>query len=102
MVFAPMVWPVSWPLPAISSTSPRSSSATARRIASLRSGTSPAPRAAVMTAARIAAGIVVRESDGVGFLGGDGAHQRPLAGVAVAAGAEHHDQPVADIGAQRF
>ena len=39
-----------------------------------------------------AARIVVGDDDAVGHLGGDRAHQRPLAGVAVAAAAEHHDE----------
>ena len=38
----------------------------------------------------------------VGLLGRDRAHHRPLAGVAVAAGAEHHDQPPRRVGPQRL
>ena len=39
-----------------------------------------------------AARIVVGDDDAVGILRGNAAHDRPLAGVAVAAGAEHHHQ----------
>ena len=58
--------------------------------------------AARMAAGLFAARIVVGDDDAVGFLRGDGAHHRPLAGVAVAAGAEHHDQPAVDIRPQRL
>ena len=43
----------------------------------------------------LAAGVVGRDEDPVGQPGGDLAHPRPLAGVAVATGAEHHQQPAA-------
>src|SRR5262249_14124379 len=49
---SPMIWPVSWPLPAISSTSPDCSSDTAVLIASPRSPISRAPRAAARISAR--------------------------------------------------
>ena len=50
----------------------------------------------------LAARIVVGDDDAVGELRGDLAHHRPLAGIAVAAAAEHHDEPAGDIGPQRF
>src|SRR5262249_48980117 len=56
----PMIWPVSWPLPAISSTSPRRKSAIEARIASRRSPISSAPGDACRIAARIAAGLSLR------------------------------------------
>ena len=49
-----------------------------------------------------AARIVVGDDDAVGILGGDRAHQRPFAGVAVAAGAEHHDQLAFGVRPQRL
>ncbi len=45
-----------------------------------------------------AAGIVVGDDHPVGFGGGDGAHQGPFAAIAIAAGAEYHDEPAADVG----
>ena len=102
-----MIWPVSWPLPAISSTSPARNSAIAVRIASRaiadlggagrRGEDRGADRGGVF-----AARIVVGDDDAVGLGGGDGAHQGPLAAVAVAAGAEHHDEPAAGVGPQRL
>src|SRR5262245_33014037 len=59
-VCLPMIWPVSWPLPATSSTSPRRSSAIAEAIASRRSPISIAPGAALRIAARMAAGSSLR------------------------------------------
>ena len=60
-VRSPTIWPVSWPLPAISSTSPRLQLAQSRvRIASPRSPISIAPGAAARIAARIAAGSSLR------------------------------------------
>src|SRR5215472_4828560 len=56
----PTIWPVSWPLPAISSTSPRASPAIAARIASPRSPISRAPGAAARISARIAAASSLR------------------------------------------
>ena len=41
----------------------------------------------------LAARVVVGDDDQIGQLGGDPAHRRPLAGVALATGAEHHRQP---------
>src|SRR5664280_240272 len=57
---SPIIWPVSWPLPAISRTSPACSAAIALRIASARSPISVAPGAAARMAARIAAGGSLR------------------------------------------
>ena len=50
----------------------------------------------------LATGIVVGDDDAVGLFGRDGAHQRPLALVAVAAGTEHDHEAFPDIGPQRF
>ena len=63
--------------------------------------------AAARIAARIdcrifAARIVVGDDDAVGIFGGDRAHQGPLAGIAVAAGAEHHHQPAFGVRPQRL
>src|SRR3974390_485843 len=57
---SPTIWPVSWPLPAISSTSPSFRRLTAVRIASPRSPISSAPRAAARIPRRIAAGFSLR------------------------------------------
>ena len=102
----PTIWPVSWPLPAISSASPGCSASTAVRIASARSPISVASGAPARTAARIAAGSSVRglssvTIDDVRRRGRRRAHQRPLAAVAVAAGAEDDDEPPHDVRAQR-
>ena len=57
---SPTIWPVSWPLPAMTSASPGSSSLTPSRIASARSPISRAPGAPARIAARIAAGFSER------------------------------------------
>ena len=77
------------------------------RIASPRSAISIAPGAARKDRGAdrgriLVARIVVGDDHLVGLLGGDRAHHRPLAGIAIAAGAEHHDQPLLHIGAQRL
>ena len=92
---APIVWPCSWPLPATTSTSPGRSplepggdrAARGRRSRARRAGgqdggadARPGPRVRGLSSVTIAA---------VGQPRGDRAHQRPLAAVAVAAGAEH-------------
>ena len=106
-ILSPTIWPVSWPLPAISSTSPAFNSAMAVRIASRavadldgarRCGQDRGADRGRLLAAR----IVVGDDDAVGILVRDAAHDRPFARVAVAAGAEHHDQLAARIRAQRF
>src|SRR5260221_13176787 len=56
----PTIWPVSWPLPAMSRTSPRRRSAIAVPIASPRSPISTAPAAACRIALRIAAACSLR------------------------------------------
>ena len=66
-----------------------------------------APGAAARIAARIAAGSSLRGLSSVTMtrsrlLRGDRAHHRPLARVAVAAGAEHHDKLPLDVGPQRL
>src|SRR6185503_8423994 len=50
----------------------------------------------------LAARIVVGDDDTVGVIGGDAAHDRPLALVAVAAGAEYDDKFPGRIGPQRL
>ena len=97
-------WPVSWPLPAITTVSPGRASATARRIAVapvadledlgvLDASSAPASTAARMVGRVLGAGVVVGDHQHVGEPGADLAHHRPLAGVAVAAGADHEQQP---------
>ncbi len=49
----------------------------------------------------LAARVVVGDDDAIGQALGDGAHLRPLAGVAVAAAAEDDDEPAAAMRAQR-
>src|ERR1043166_7417206 len=49
-----------------------------------------------------AARIVVGNDDAIGALGGNGAHQRTLALVAIAAGAEYDNELTFDIGPQRL
>src|SRR5437588_1603512 len=56
----PTIWPVSWPLPAISNTSPERKAAIDALIASRRSPISTAPGAARRIAARMAAGSSLR------------------------------------------
>src|SRR4029077_1212378 len=50
----------------------------------------------------LAAGIVVGYDHAVGFSGRDRAHQWALAGIAIAAGAEHDEQTSARVRAQRL
>ncbi len=105
-VLSPTICPVSCPLPAITSASPGCNSATAARMASARSPISRAPGAArhdrrTNGGGIFAARIVVGDDDAVGALGGDLAHDRALAGVAVAAGAEHDDQLAPRVGPHR-
>src|SRR5204862_1535868 len=57
---SPTIWPLSWPLPAISSTSPDCRLRIALPIACARSAISAAPGAAARMAARIAAGFSLR------------------------------------------
>ena len=100
------VWPVSWPLPAISTTSPGRAQATAWSIAVAAVGdldhlggapASAAPARISRPDGRgvLAAGVVVGDDHQVGQLGGDAAHRCALARVAIAAGAEHDRQPAA-------
>ena len=107
VTLSPTVWPVSWPLPATTRTSPGSEhGARAARIASPRSPISLRARRAGQDLGAdrgrvLRARIVVGDDGHVGQLGGDLAHQRALAPVPVAAGAEHHDQPAARVRPQR-
>ena len=94
--------PCSCPLPATTSTSRGAALATAWAIASRRSASATTP-VRVPAAARhdlgddrvgvLGAGVVRGDEDEVGEPRPDLAHQRPLAAVAVAPGAEHADQP---------
>ncbi len=104
---SPTICPVSWPLPAIK-----------QRIARLQPGDRGPDRLGAVAdfpgalggaedrgADRLrifAARIVVGDDDAVGIFGGDRAHQRTLAGIAVAAGAEHHHQLAFRIRPQRL
>ena len=94
-------WPVSWPLPATTTVSPgagqrhrqRDRRAPVADLVHLGALARRPPRAPASTAARIArrvlgARVVVGDHEHVGEPGRDLAHHRPLAGVAVAAGAE--------------
>ena len=81
--------------------------ATPARMASARSPISRAPGAPARISARMARGrlaprIVVGDDDVVGVLGRDAPHDRPLALVAVAAAAEHADEPAGRERAQRL
>ena len=96
--FTPAIsWPCSWPLPAITTTSPGSASSTARRIAERRSGsTSTSTPAPWRMSWMIASGSSLRGLSEVTMTTSarstrDLAHQRPLAAVAVAARAEDDD-----------
>ena len=60
-----------------------------------------APNSGPDRAGLFAARIVVRDDHAVRLLGRYRAHDGPLAGVAVAAGAEHNDEFAAHIGTQR-
>ena len=100
---SPIVCVVSWPLPAISTTSPRRRPRKARAMAVRRSGSTSrrvgAPAGTPdSTAAMMAAGSSLRGLSEVttatsARAGRGGAHGRPLGGVAVAAAAEHHEHP---------
>ena len=103
---SPMIWPVSWPLPATSTMSPARAIRIASAIASRRPAISVAPGAPARIAGAdlrrvLAARIVVGDDDQVGQARRDRAHLRPLALVAVAAGAEHGDQPAFDMRPKR-
>ncbi len=99
---APIVCPCSCPLPATASTSPGPRPSSPAAIAFARSPISVAQGQLARTAARIAAGFSRRGLSSVTIATvrepRDGlAHQRALAGVAVAAGAEHHVQPSSGV-----
>ena len=102
-----MVWPVSWPLPAMTSRSPGAELGDG-------AGGSPARRSPISSASGragqdlaadrrriLAARIVVGDDDAIGEPRGDLAHQRALAAVAIAAAAEDDDEPAAGMGAKR-
>jgi len=95
------------PLPAISNASPGCSAAIPAVIASARSPMSLAPFASARMAARIvgrifAARIVVGDDHLICILRRDRAHDRALAGVAVTAGAEDHDELAFRVRPQRL
>ena len=82
------------------------SAAIAATIACTAIADSMAPGAAARIARRISAGvlaarIVVGDIDAIGKLGRELAHQRPLAAVAIAAGAEHDREPPLGMRPQR-
>ena len=104
---SPMIWPVSWPLPATSTMSPSRAMRIASAIASRRPGDlGRAGGPGHDRRARIRAGSSLRGLSSVTMTmsdmrDGDRAHLRPLALVAVAAGAEHRDQPPFDMRPKR-
>ena len=105
--WSPMIWPVSWPLPASRMMSPAPGHADAPR-RWLRGGRRSRSRRATpgmhLGADRrrvLAARIVVGDDDHVGQPRRDRAHRPALALVAVAAGAEDGDQPALDVRPQR-
>ena len=106
-VTPPIVWPCSCPLPATTSTSPGPSSSSAGGDGGARGRRSRcAPGQAARMAARMAAGSSLRGLSSVTMARSASrargrAHQRTLAAVAVAAGAEHHVQPARRVRAQR-
>ena len=91
-------WPCSWPLPAITTTSPsrrRLDRARDRRapvgLDLERRPPAPATISAMIASRLLAARVVGGDDRDVGELGGDPAHHRPLPAVAVAAAAEDAD-----------
>ena len=104
----PTIWPVSWPLPAISRTSPRAQLARSRCGSPRRGRRSrprPAPPAGSRRGSRLASSLRGLSSVTMtrsAFSAAICAHHRPLARIAVAAGAEHHDQAAGHIGPQRL
>ena len=92
-------WPCSWPFPAITTTSPVAGErhGPVDRAASVGVDLHVHPRSlqhVLDDRERIlAARVVGGDDDVIGTARGDGAHERPLAAVAVAAGAEDADQP---------
>ncbi len=98
-VSRPMVWPLSWPLPAIIRVSPspkrRDCRADRQRaVADIPRGGTTGERFLADGRGVFAAGIVVGDDYLVRKLAGGFAHQRALALVAVAAAAEHDMQIV--------
>ena len=99
-----MIWSFSWPLPAISRTSPASAAAGADRLAAVAD--LARARRAAMISARIVAASSVRGLSSVTITRSassrrDRAHHRALALVAIAAAAEHDDKLALRIGPQR-
>ena len=96
---SPTIWPCSWPLPATTSTSPgpsafqRRRSIACRAVADLVRARAGGEHGGADRRRVLAARIVVGDDRDVGERARDRAHQRPLAAIAVAAGAEHHVQP---------
>ena len=103
--WSPTIWPCSWPLPASRTMSPGPAIAMARRSprAVRRSRSRPArpPEHRADRRRVLAARIVVGDDDHVGQPRRDRAHLGALALVAVAAGAEHDDQPALDVRPER-
>ena len=104
-----MTWYFSWPLPATSTTSPARASSIALSIASRRStiDSSRCPRSRLVSGRDaalnllddlpgiLAARVVGGDDDEIAQPSGHRAHERPLGPIAVAAAAEHRDQPAA-------
>ncbi len=99
--WSPIVWVVSWPLPATTTTSPARAPSMARAIAAARSG-STTTRATVVgvhaaqhgpdDGGRVLRSRVVRcHDDPIGAGRRDRAHPRPLRVIAVPSGPEHDD-----------
>ena len=100
-----MIWPVSWPFPATTRTSPASKLADGRpdglgAIADLARTRRACHDLGADRGGIFGARIVVGDDHHVGLVGGDPSHDRPLAAIAVAAAAEHADEPARGEGTQ--
>ena len=105
-VRSPTIWPVSWPLPATTRTSPGSSARDGRAdglgpVADLAGAGRRRQDLGADRGRIFAARIVVRDDHQVGLLDGDRAHDRALAPVAVAAAAEHARRAVRGVKGRR-
>ena len=94
------VWPVSWPLPATTTTSPARAPAIAARIAARAvehrdrrpsTGGNAGEDLVDDRGGILGAGVVGGHVRAIGEPGRDLTHQRPLGAIAIAAAAEHHD-----------
>ena len=108
---SPIIWVVSWPLPAITHHVARRGAGRARAaMAARRSGSTvdgrrrsamPATTASMIASGSSLRGLSEVTTTAVGEPGGDLAHPRPLGRVAVAAAAEHDDHPAAGATSSR-